>query len=141
MRRVLRAQHDFKSTTLRNQLTSLVTYEVITTTTLKAKQLVAFANHFFNKAKIGDLPAKKLAHQTLKGDIAVKKTYEEVLPRYEKGATTFVRMLRTTPRRGDNAQMSMVLLLKPLSSTKKVEEPKPEATKAKKVATKTKETK
>ena len=141
MKRVLRSQSDFKSTTLRNQLTSLVTYEAITTTTPKARQLVAFANHFFNKAKVGDLAAKKLAHQTLKGEIAVKKTYEEVLPRYDKESTTFVRMLKTVPRHGDNAQMSMVLLLKPLTVEKKATAPKPVAATTKKAASKPKETK
>lgn len=129
MKRVLRAQHDFKSTTLRNQLTSLVLYEAITTTTPKAKELVAFANHFFNRAKIADLAAKKYAHQTLLVSPAVAKVYEEVLPRYEREATTFVRMLKTTPRHGDNAPMSMVLLLQPLTVEKKAATPKPTAAK------------
>jgi len=111
MRRVLRSQSDYRSTTLRNQLTSLVLYEAVVTNSGKAKALESYANHFFNKAKVGDLAAKKLAHQTFLDKNATKKTFEDILPRYKSGVTTFVRSLATTPRVGDNAARRVVMLI------------------------------
>ncbi len=127
MKRIVRAQSDFKSTTLRNQLTSLVLYESVTTTTFRAKQLVSFANIFFNSVKSGELVAKKIAHSTLFDKNAVKKVYEEILPRYIKDDTTFVRSLRLFPRKGDNAPQTMVALIAPL----KVAEPAKKVSKKK----------
>src|SRR5689334_18486612 len=129
MRRVLRSQSDFASTTLRNQLTSLVLFEVLVTTTSKAKSLESFANHFFNRVKKGDLSAKKLAHQTLLDKNAIKKTFEDLLPRYKNDATTFVRSLTTTPRAGDGATRRAVMIIEPLKiETKIVKEEAPKAT-------------
>ena len=130
MKRVLRSQHDFKSVTLRNQLTSLVLYENITVTASSAKSLLAYANRFFNRVKFADLNAKKLAHESFLIKSAVAKTFEEILPRYTDGATTFVRSLPTVPRHGDNAPMTMVMLIKPLvAKEEKAATQKPETTK------------
>lgn len=128
MKRVVRAHSDFLSTQLRNQLTSLVLYEAITTTTKNAKDLLPFVNRFFNKVKTGDLNAKKLAHATLFDKKAIAKVFEEILPRYKKEDTTFVRSLRVSPRKGDNAPQTLVSLLVPL----KVEEPKAKTVKEEK---------
>lgn len=114
MKRVVRAHSDFLSTQLRNQLTSLVLYEAVTTTKKNAQDLLPFANRFFNKVKAADLLAKKVAHATLFDKKAIAKVFEEILPRYKKGDTTFVRSLRVAPRKGDNAPQSLVSLIAPL---------------------------
>ncbi len=119
MKRVLRSQADFKSSILRNQLTSLVLYEAITTTRAKSKDVIPFINHFFNKVKSADLNAKKLAHQTFFDENAVKKTFEDILPRYDEKDTTFVRSFRTAPRHGDSAEMVLISLIKPFKAEKK----------------------
>jgi large subunit ribosomal protein L17 len=118
MKRVVRAHSDFLSTQLRNQLTSLVLFEAITTTTANAKDLLPFANRFFNRVKSANLDAKKIAHATLFDKKAIEKVFEEILPRYKKDDTTFVRSLKTAPRKGDNAPQTLVSLIAPL----KVEE-------------------
>jgi large subunit ribosomal protein L17 len=115
MKRVVRAHSDFLSTQLRNQLTSLVLYEAVTTTTANAKNLVPFANRFFNKVKQADLGAKKVAHSTLFDKKAIEKVFEEILPRYKSEDTTFVRSLRVQPRKGDNAPQTLVSLIATLS--------------------------
>lgn len=134
MKRTIRAKADFKNTLMRNQLTSLVLFESITTTKAKAKAVLPFINSFFNKVRVADLTAKRLAHQTLFDKNAVKKTFEEILPRYKKEETTFVRPLRIMPRKGDAAEMVMISLIRPLE----VNAEKVTATKAKtaKVVTK-----
>lgn len=111
MRRVLRSQSDYRSTLMRNQLTSLVLYEVITTREGKARELVQFANRFFNRVKSGDLNAKRLAHEVLFDLNAVKKVFEEILPRFSEKDTTYVGTVKVAPRRGDTAAQRAVVLL------------------------------
>lgn len=114
MKRNLRAQADYKSVLLRNQLTSLVLYEAVTTTRAKAKELAAFANHFFSTMKPGEMNSIRLANQTLFDKNAAKKVFEEILPRYPKDASSYLRVLRVMPRKGDSAEMRLVMLQKPL---------------------------
>jgi len=118
MWRLLRSHSDFQQTTLRNQLTSLILYEAITTTTPNSKRLVPFADHFLHSIKKADLGAFKLAHSTILDKNAVKKLFEEILPRYDLTATNYVRSIKTSPRRGDNAPQSTVMLIKGPVSTK-----------------------
>jgi large subunit ribosomal protein L17 len=134
MRRVIRAQSDFRQTQLRNQLTSLVLYESVTTTLSKAQELVPFANRFFNKVRAAGLNEKKLAHATLFDANAIAKVFEEILPRYAKKETTFVRGVKTAPRKGDAAAQMIVTLLSPLKA--KAEEAAVGDSKAKKPAKK-----
>ncbi|MEK7535331.1 MAG: bL17 family ribosomal protein [Patescibacteria group bacterium] len=112
MWRVLRAQSDFSNTTLRNQLTSLVLYEAIVTSRLNGKQLVSFADRFFHKVKSADLTAHKFAHSVLLDKNAVKKVFEEILPRYDSSSTNYVRAIKAAPRKGDNAKQLAVMLIK-----------------------------
>ncbi|QQG50112.1 MAG: L17 family ribosomal protein [Candidatus Berkelbacteria bacterium] len=120
MYRVVRALSDFQQTELRSQLTSLVLYEAVTTTSAKARNLVPFSNRFFNTIRNKDLGAKKVAHSTLLDKKAIAKVFEEILPRYKDSETTFVRSLKVANRKGDNAPQTMVALIAPL----KVESPK-----------------
>ena len=126
MWRVLRAQSDFSNTTLRNQLTSLVLYEAIVTGRLNGKQLVSFADRFFHKVKAADLTAHKFAHSVLLDKNAVKKVFEEILPRYDAISTNYVRAINAAPRRGDNAKQLAVMLIKEskVESTKVAPAPK-----------------
>ena len=118
MKRNLRAQADYKISLLRNLLTSLVLFESITTTKKKAKDLIPYANHFFNKVRQGDFNAKRLAAKSMFDLNAMKKTFEEILTRYNDKETTFVRHYRVMPRKGDSAEMTMVSLIKPLEIKK-----------------------
>lgn len=114
MIRNIRTQSDYKKTLVRNQLTSLVLYESITTTNRKAKALVSFANRFFYRTKVKDLSSIRYAQAILFDPNALKKVFEEIAPRYPSDATTFVRSYKTSPRKGDSAEQVIVSLLKPL---------------------------
>jgi len=128
MKRTLRAQSDFKKTLLRNQLTSLILFESVTTTKAKAKQLIPFADRFFNRIKSADLNAKRLANEVLFDKNAVSKSFEEILPRYNEAEVTFVRSFRLLSRKGDRAEMMMVGLIKPLQVKKESKESTKETT-------------
>lgn len=118
MKRNLRAQADYKVSLLRNQLTSLVLFESITTTKKKAKELIPYANHFFNRIKSTDFNSKRLAAKTMFDANAVKKIFEEIMPRYKDSETTFVRHYKVMPRKGDSAEMVMISLIRPLEIKK-----------------------
>ncbi|OGD61081.1 50S ribosomal protein L17 [Candidatus Berkelbacteria bacterium RIFCSPLOWO2_01_FULL_50_28] len=126
MERVLRSQSDYKQTMLRNQLTSLLLYEAITTTRAKAKALLPFANRFLTRTKVGGLNAQKLAHQLLLDKNAVKKLFEDILPRFSPEDSNYLRSISAGFRSGDSAEMAVVALLK---SAKPVVAPKTPATK------------
>lgn len=132
MKRVLRSQADFKSTLLRNQLTSLILFESITTTRAKAAALVAFANRFFNRVRAKDMNAIRLANQVVFDKNAAKKIFEEILPRYTDSATSYLRVLRVHPRAGDAAEMRLVLLQQPLTVSTEKKTAKKVTAKAKK---------
>lgn len=120
MKRNLRAKADYKVSLLRNQLTSLIIFESVTTTKKMAKDLIPYANHFFNKVRPANFNAKRLAAKTMFDLNALKKTFEEILPRYSDTETTFVRHYRVMPRKGDSAEMTMVSLIRPLVIKKEV---------------------
>lgn len=117
----LRARSDYRSTQLRNQLTSLVLYEAITTTSSQAGNLAAFANRFFRQSRGDNLTARRRAHQTLLDKNAVKKLFGEIFPRYSRETTNFLRVLKVAPRRGDAAEQSIVFLTKTLKESGKTE--------------------
>lgn len=114
MIRNIRTQSDYKSTIVRNQLTSLVLYESIKTTDRKARFLIPFANRFFSKAKERNLNSIRYVQSILFDPNAVKKVFEDIMPRYSTSDTTFVRSYKTVPRKGDNAEQVLVSLIKPL---------------------------
>ncbi len=131
MKRTLRSQTDFRQVLLRNQLTSLVLFESLTTTSANAKLLIPFVNRFFTSVKEADLTAKRHAHEILLDKNAVKKTFEEILPRFKGKPTSFIRQYKLMPRRGDNAPQTLVTftqLLAPVTK-KEASEPKAKATK------------
>ena len=123
MKRNLRAKADYKVSLLRNQLTSLVLFESVTTTKKMAMDLIPYANHFFNKVRSASVNAKRLAAKTMFDLNASKKVFEEILPRYNETETTFVRHYRVMPRKGDSAAMTMVSLIRPLEIKKEVKKP------------------
>lgn len=126
MQRLLRSKADYSKTLLRNQLTSLVLYEAVTTTDRQAKNLLSYANRFFNRVKAADLNAKKLAHRTLFSELAIKKVFEEILPRYEEKTTNYLTTYIVSPRRGDHAAQRLVTLLKTITVEKEIRKPKKE---------------
>ncbi|MBI4948131.1 hypothetical protein HY844_01045 [Candidatus Berkelbacteria bacterium] len=111
MKRVLRSQADFKSTLMRNQLTSLILHESITTTKAKSKNLIPYVNRFFARVKISDLNAKKLAHQTLFDKAAIVKTFDDVVKRTSKIGESYTKSFNLEARRGDSSPMVRVSLI------------------------------
>ncbi len=92
----------------RNQLSSLFTYERITTTLPKAKDLRPLAEKMITLGKRGGLHARRLALRTLPEPAAVKRLFDDIAPRFKERAGGYTRILKLGRRPGDGAEMAIL---------------------------------
>jgi len=102
---------------LRNLATSLILFEKIKTTTAKSKEVKPIVEHLISIAKANDLAARRMLLAYLFDENAVKKTFDELVPRYKNINSGFIRTFKLVPRLGDGAELTLMELVK-------VEEPK-----------------
>ena len=100
---------------LRNLATSLVVHGRIETTEKKAMELRSVADKLVTLAKRNDLHARREAAKVLfnvvdekTGLTALQKLFEEVAPQYVDRNGGYTRVIKTAPRRGDNAPMAII---------------------------------
>lgn len=89
---------------LSNLAESLILYEKITTTKAKAKAVRSVVEKLVTKSKSGTLAARRELAQVLYTKNAVKKTMEELGPRYKERAGGYTRMTMLRNRKGDGAE-------------------------------------
>jgi large subunit ribosomal protein L17 len=107
---------------LRNIATSLFRHERITTTVAKAKELRPFAEKLITLAKKETLHARRQVLRHIKDREVVAKLFGTLGPRYATRPGGYSRIVRTSPRRGDSAEMAIIELIDtsaPVSSQKK----------------------
>jgi large subunit ribosomal protein L17 len=92
----------------RNQLASLFTYERITTTLPKSKDLRPLAEKMVTLGKRGGLHARRLALKNLPDQAAVKKLFEEIAPRFKERVGGYTHILKLGRRPGDGAEMAII---------------------------------
>ncbi|MBU1074357.1 50S ribosomal protein L17 [bacterium] len=111
----------------RNMVTELFRHERIQTTTAKAKEARAVAERLITYAKAGDLNSRRMAARKLTDPGVLKKLFAELGPRYADRPGGYTRVLKLDgPRRGDNADMSILELVEAEFTPKaKPAEPKP----------------
>lgn len=105
---------------LRNQATSLLRHEHLTTTVPRAKELRPFVERLITIAKRGVaagaangrvLNARRLVMQDLQDREVVTKLFDTIAPRFAARPGGYTRLLRLGFRRGDNAEIAQVELL------------------------------
>ena len=97
----------------RNLVIALITHERIRTTTPKAKEARRLADRMITFAKKGDLSARRHVASILNDKAAVQKLFDELGPRYSARPGGYTRVLKfNKPRRGDNADMALLELVK-----------------------------
>lgn len=96
---------------LRNQVTDLIRHERIQTTETRAKETKRMAEKMITLGKRGDLHARRQALAYMLDETTVKKLFDEVAPKYEERQGGYVRILKTVPRKGDNAPMAIIELV------------------------------
>ena len=111
---------------LRGMVTYLFENGKIETTYTRAKEVAAIADSMITLAKQSNSLAayrKALAYITKK-EVA-KKLFDQIAPSYEKLTSGYTRVLKLGPRRGDAAEMALVMLQAEEKEEPVVEEKKP----------------
>ena len=93
---------------MRNMADSLVLHERIKTTVARAKELRRLADRVITAGKDGSAGARGRAQAMLRTKEAHTKLFDELAPRFAERAGGYTRVLRTAPRKGDNAPMAFV---------------------------------
>lgn len=105
---------------LRNQATSLLRYEHLTTTVPRAKELRPFVERLITIAKRGvadgaadgkALHARRLVMHDLQDREVVGKLFDTLAPRFASRPGGYTRLLRLGFRRGDAADVAQVELV------------------------------
>jgi large subunit ribosomal protein L17 len=95
----------------RNMAASLIQYEVIKTTVVKAKELRRVVEPLITLAKIDSMAQRRLAFSRLRHKEAVKKLFAQLGPHYQTRPGGYLRILKCGPRPGDNAPMAIIALV------------------------------
>lgn len=109
----------------RNMVTSLFRYERIETTKAKAKEVQRLAEKMITRAKVDNVHNRRLTSAILFDEAVVNKLFTEIAPLYADVHGGYTRIIKTSNRLGDAADMAILEL------TKKTEKPE-KKTKAKK---------
>src|SRR5882757_5183506 len=106
---------------LRNQASSLLKYEHLTTTVPKAKELRPFVERLITIAKRGiagggagngkALHARRLVMHDLQDQDVVAKLFDTLAPRFAERPGGYTRLLRIGFRKGDSAEVAQVELV------------------------------
>jgi large subunit ribosomal protein L17 len=104
---------------LANLATSLFEHDRITTTEAKAKRLRPLAERLVTFAKRGDLHSRRRVLTVVKDKGVVHRLFAEIAPDMELRAGGYTRITKVGARKGDNAPMAVIELVRePLSARK-----------------------
>ncbi|WP_375486667.1 50S ribosomal protein L17 [uncultured Jatrophihabitans sp.] len=95
---------------LANLATSLFEHDRITTTEAKAKRLRPLAERLITFAKRGDLHARRQVMTVIRDKDVVHKLFAEIGPAMASRPGGYTRIIKTNPRKGDNAPMAVIEL-------------------------------
>lgn len=96
---------------LRNIVTSLVEKEQIKTTVARAKEMRKPLDKMITLGKRGDLSSRRTALGFVKSKEAMAKLFGELAERYRDRQGGFSRIMKLGPRRGDGAEMALIMLV------------------------------
>ena len=111
---------------LANMAASLFEHGKIETTLVKAKELRRFAEKLITIAKKNDLHRRRIAVSRLRDKTVTKKLFDEIAPGYAERIGGYTRILKLARRRGDAAEMCIIMLVE-AGAPAKAEAPKAEA--------------
>jgi large subunit ribosomal protein L17 len=104
---------------LANLATQLFEHQRITTTEAKARRLRPYAERLITKAKVGDLHNIRQIAKLIRDKDVIYKLVHEIGPFFADREGGYTRITKTLPRKGDNAPMAVIELVRePLSAKK-----------------------
>jgi large subunit ribosomal protein L17 len=95
----------------RNLVTDLLSYEKITTTEAKAKEVRGLAEKMITLGKDGGLNSRRQALSFIIDKKVTDKVFSELAPRYAERPGGYTRITKLGPRLGDNAPMVQLELV------------------------------
>lgn len=95
-----------------NLATALFEHGRITTTEAKAKALRPYAEKLVTKAKGGTLADRREVLKVIRNKDVVHTLFAEIGPFYAERDGGYTRITKTVPRKGDNAPMAVIELVK-----------------------------
>lgn len=96
---------------LANLATALFEHGRITTTETKAKRLRPYAEKLITTAKQDTLHARREVLKTVRDKDVVHKLFAEIGPSFATRDGGYTRIIKTAPRKGDNAPMAIIELI------------------------------
>jgi large subunit ribosomal protein L17 len=104
---------------LANLATALFEHDQITTTEAKAKRLRPLAERLITFAKRGDLHSRRRVLTVVKDKGTVHRLFAEIAPDMQQRPGGYTRITKIGARKGDNAPMAVIELVRePLSAKK-----------------------
>ena len=100
---------------LANLATSLFEHGKIHTTQAKAKRLRPLAERLITFAKKGDLHSRRQVMTVVRDKDVVHTLFAEIGPRFAERPGGYTRIVKTNPRKGDNAPMAVIELVEGLT--------------------------
>ncbi|WP_067561716.1 50S ribosomal protein L17 [Nocardia acidivorans] len=95
-----------------NLATALFEHGRITTTESKAKALRPYAEKLVTKAKAGTLADRREVMKVIRSKDVVHALFAEIGPSFEGREGGYTRIIKTIPRKGDNAPMAIIELVR-----------------------------
>jgi large subunit ribosomal protein L17 len=102
---------DQRKALLRSLTTELIRHGRITTTLVKAKAMRPVVEKMVTLAKSGTLSDRRLALGYIYDKDLVHALFEQAQERYGSRNGGYTRVVRTVPRRGDNAEMAIIEMM------------------------------
>ena len=96
---------------LANLAQSLFEHGKITTTETKAKRLRPHAEKLITTAKKGTLHSRREVLKTIRNKDVLHKLFAEIAPSFATRDGGYTRIIKTAPRKGDNAPMAIIELV------------------------------
>ncbi len=93
---------------LKNLANSLILYEKIKTTQVKAKALKPKVEKMVTRAKVDNLHNRRELLKTLPAKNVVRKLFEVLGPKYQERKGGYLRITKLEPRKGDGAKMAVI---------------------------------
>lgn len=109
-------ERDQRRALMRGLSTSLIEHGSIETTLPKAKELRPMVEKLITKARKGDLHNRRLIVAELDSVTAAHKLVDQIAPAMQR-TSGYLRIERTTFRRGDNTQMARISFVDDIKDT------------------------
>jgi large subunit ribosomal protein L17 len=117
-----------------NLATALFEHGRITTTAAKAKALRPYAEKLVTKAKAGTLADRREVLKVIRNKDVVHELFATIGPSFEGREGGYTRIIKTLPRKGDNAPMAIIELVREKTVTNEADRARRVAASQQKVA-------